>query len=79
LQRGHSHAQLLRLSYFIADGFHGQVQHHLIAAAVSFLGDGGGVLVKRKHGEGQRVVESEHLIDGGRIAAHIIENNRELG
>ncbi len=62
----------------ITDGFHGQVQHHLIAAPVSLFGDRGGVRVKRKHGERQRVVEREHLIDGRWIAAYIIENNRQL-
>jgi len=78
LQRIHSEAQLPGLRCFITDGFHGQVQHHLIAAPVSFFGDRGGVRVKRKHGERQRVVQCEHLIDGRWIAADIIENNRQL-
>ena len=78
LQRAHSHAQLLRLRRVIAHGLHGQVQHDLIAAPVSFFGYGGGVLVEGKHGERQRVVESEQLIDSRGIAAHIIENNRQL-
>jgi len=45
---------------------------------VSFFGDGSGVLVERKHGKRQGVVQREYLIDGSGIAAHIIENNRQL-
>jgi hypothetical protein len=54
------------------------VQHHLIAAPVSFFGDGSRVLVQRKHGKRQRVMQSEHLIDSRGIAAHIIEDDRQL-
>ncbi len=55
------------------------MQHYLIAAPVSFFGDGGGMFVERKNRECQGVVKSENLIDRRRIAADIIEDNRQLG
>jgi len=54
------------------------MQHDLIAASVSLAGDRGRVLVEGEDREGERVVQSENLLDGRRVAPNIIKNNCQL-
>ena len=54
------------------------MQHDLIAAPVSLAGDRGRELVEGEDGERERVVQSENLFDGRRVAPHIIKNNCQL-
>ena len=75
LRRSHSGMELLRFVNFIAEGLHGQMEHHLITTAVGLFGDFAGVRISGKKGESERVRKGEDGIGCGTIVAHVVQDD----
>ena len=76
-RRGHAGAEFLTFRRFIGDGLHGQVEHNLITASMSFLRNLRRMWMIRKNRQGQGVVQSKDGIEGAGITANIIQNDGE--
>ena len=79
LELGHARMKFLRFGLFVADGLHREMEHDLITAAMSFLGDFDGVFVIGEHGDGERVGEGKNGLGSGAVGAEIVEDDGEAG
>ena len=73
----HAGTQLVRFGVALADGFHRQMEHHFVAAAVRFFGDLDGVRIVGENGNRQRIRQREDRFGSGVVLAEVIEDNRE--
>ena len=71
----HAGAKLPGLRSLIGEGFHGEMEHDLVAAAMRFPGNLRGTKMIGKDGKSQRIVQGENGIDGGGITGNIVKND----
>jgi len=72
---GHAWAKLLNFRSFLRKGFHGEVQHDLVTAAVRVLSNFCGTRMIGEDGQSQGVVQREDGFHGARIPRDIIQND----
>ena len=75
--RRHAGTKFLGFAGFVGERFHGEMEHDLVAAAMSLLGNLRGAGMIGEDRERQRKVQSENGIDGRGIAGNIVENDSE--
>src|ERR1700722_18865260 len=73
----HTWAQFMRLGVALADGFHREMEHYFVSAAMGFFGDVDGVRIVGQHGNRERIGEREDGFGGGVVLAEIVEDDGE--
>ena len=73
----HAGAKFLGFAGFVSERFHGEMEHDLVAAAMSLLGNLRGAGMIGKNGEGQGIMQSENGVNSSGVGGDIVKNDNE--